>query len=112
MKLKTVVELLDAKILSSSYDDNQEVLAACGSDLMSDVLAFVKDQALLLTGLVNSQVVRTAEMMDMKAIVFVRGKVPGDDIIALADEAGIAVLSTQLPLYISCGKLYSEGLYK
>ena len=78
---------------------------------MSDVLAFVKDQALLLTGLVNSQVVRTAEMMDMKAIVFVRGKVPGDDIVSLADEAGIAVLSTQLPLYISCGKLYCEGLY-
>lgn len=112
MKLKTVVELLDAKVLGSSYDDNKEVLAACGSDLMSDVLAFVKDQALLLTGLVNSQVVRTAEMMDMKAIVFVRGKVPGGDIISLADEAGIAVLSTQLPLYISCGKLYCEGLYK
>ena len=112
MKLKTVVELLDAKILGSSYGDNKEVFAACGSDLMSDVLAFVKDQALLLTGLVNSQVVRTAEMMDMKAIVFVRGKMPGDDIISLADEAGIAILSTELPLYISCGKLYSEGLYK
>lgn len=112
MKLKTVVELLDAKVLGSSYDDNKEVFAACGSDLMSDVLAFVKDQALLLTGLVNSQVVRTAEMMDMKAIVFVRGKVPGDDIVSLADEAGIAVLSTELPLYISCGKLYCEGLYK
>ncbi|MBR2405383.1 MAG: hypothetical protein IKA95_06995 [Clostridia bacterium] len=112
MKLKTVVELLDAKILGNSYNDNKEVFAACGSDLMSDVLAFVKDQALLLTGLVNSQVVRTAEMMDMNAIVFVRGKVPGDDILSLADEAGIAILSTELPLYISCGKLYSEGLYK
>ncbi len=112
MKLKTVVELLDAKILGNSYDDNKEVLAACGCDLMSDVLAFVKDQALLLTGLVNSQVVRTAEMMDMKAIVFVRGKMPGEDIISLADEADIAVLSTNLPLYIACGKLYSEGLYK
>lgn len=112
MKLKTVVELLDAKILNNSYDDEREVLAACGCDLMSDVLAFVKDQALLLTGLVNPQVVRTAEMMDMKAIVFVRGKVPGEDILSLADDAGIAVLSTQCPLYIACGKLYSEGLYQ
>jgi hypothetical protein len=67
---------------------------------------------LLLTGLVNPQVVRTAEMMDMKAIVFVRGKTPGEDILSLANYAGITILSTELPLYISCGKLYCEGLYK
>ena len=112
MKLSEVKEILKGKIISGESRLDEEVDAAFGSDLMSDVLAFVKDQALLLTGLVNSQVVRTAEMMDMKAIVFVRGKVPGDDIVSLADEAGIAVLSTQLPLYISCGKLYCEGLYK
>ena len=111
MKLKNVVELLNGKVIGSAYDENKEVLSACGSDLMSDVLAFVKDQALLLTGLVNPQVVRTAEMMDMKAIVFVRGKCPGDDIISLADDAGIAIISTELPLYITCGKLYSGGLY-
>ena len=111
MKLETVINLLDAKVLSKKDCLETEVFAACGSDLMSDVLAFVKDQALLLTGLVNSQVVRTAEMMDMKAIVFVRGKLPGDDILELADEADIAILSTELPLYVSCGKLYSEGLY-
>jgi len=110
MKLKTVVELLDAKVLTDNYNEENEVLSACGSDLMSDVLAFVKNQALLLTGLVNPQVVRTAEMMDMKAIVFVRGKMPGEDVIELANEAGITVLSTSLPLYISCGKLYSSGL--
>ena len=112
MKLKKVVELLDANILNDSYSEDTEVLSACGCDLMSDVLAFVKDQALLLTGLVNPQVVRTAEMMDMKAIVFVRGKTPGEEIIELANEAGIAVLSTEHPLYHSCGVLYSEGLYK
>ncbi len=110
MKLETVVELLDAKVLSDNYNEDSEVLSACGSDLMSDVLAFVKNQALLLTGLVNPQVVRTAEMMDMKAIVFVRGKMPGEDVIELANEAGITVLSTLYPLYISCGKLYSGGL--
>ena len=111
MKLKTVVELLDAKVLTSNYNEDAEVLSACGSDLMSDVLAFVKNQALLLTGLVNPQVVRTAEMMDMKAIVFVRGKNPGEDVIELANEAGIIILSTDFPLYISCGKLYSNGLH-
>lgn len=110
MKLKEVIELLDAKVLSSEFDANQEILAACGSDLMSDVLAFVKDQALLLTGLINPQVVRTAEMMDMKAIVFVRGKTPGEEIIDLATESGIIILSTSYPLYVSCGKLYSAGL--
>ena len=51
-------------------------------------------------------------MMDMKAIVFVRGKTPGDEILSLADDAGIAVITTDFPLYIACGKLYSEGLYK
>lgn len=112
MKLKKVVELLEAKTLNSCFNEETEVLSACGCDLMSDVLAFVKDQALLLTGLVNPQVVRTAEMMDMKAIVFVRGKTPGAEIVSLADDAGIAILSTEFPLYISCGKLYSEGLYK
>lgn len=112
MKLKTVVELLNGKSINSAYSDETEVFAACGCDLMSDVLAYVKDQALLLTGLVNPQVVRTAEMMDMKAIVFVRGKTPGDEIISLANDAGIGIITTDYPLYIACGKLYSNGLYK
>jgi len=110
MKLNNVINLLEANVLSKEYDGNQEILAACGSDLMSEVLAFVKDQALLLTGLINPQVVRTAEMMDMKAIVFVRGKTPSPEIIELASESGIVILSTSYPLYISCGKLYASGL--
>lgn len=112
MKLKEVKEILSAQVLCGDGKLETEVFAACGCDLMSDVLAFVKDQALLLTGLMNSQVVRTAEMMDMKAIVFVRGKKPSDEILSLAAESGIVVLSTELPLYLSCGKLYSSGLYK
>ena len=112
MKLDEVRNILSAKVLCGEDKMQTEVKAACGCDLMSDVLAFVKDQALLLTGLINSQVVRTAEMMDMKAIVFVRGKTPSDEILNLAEDAGIAILSTELPLYLSCGKLYSCGLYK
>ena len=112
MKLSKVAELLEAEVLSKSYDPETEVFSAWSCDLMSDVLAFVDDQALLLTGLINPQVVRTAAMMDMKAIIFVRGKQPGDDIIELADECEISILSTEKPMYISSGILYSEGLHK
>jgi hypothetical protein len=75
MKLKEVVELLDAEVLAGS-DDDMEFAGACGSDLMSDVMAYVKENVLLLTGLVSPQVIRTAEMMDIKAVVFVRVKSP------------------------------------
>ena len=112
MKLLEVKEILSAEVLTGNENLDTEVLSACGCDLMSDVLAFVKDQALLLTGLINPQVVRTAAMMDMKAIIFVRGKQPGDDIIELANECEISILSTQKPMYISSGILYSEGLHK
>ena len=112
MKLLEVKEILSAEVLTGNENLDTEVLSACGCDLMSDVLAFVKDQALLLTGLVNPQVVRTAEMMDMKAIVFVRGKTPSQDIINLATEANIVMMKTELPLYFSCGLLYTNGLFK
>ena len=87
-----------------------EVCSACGSDMMSDVLAFVKDQAVLLTGLVNSQVIRTAEMMDMRCVVFVRSKQPTPDMLALAEECGIVVLTSKKRMYEACGLLYSNGL--
>ncbi len=110
MKLKEVKEILEADIISGEELLDEEVCAACGSDLMSDVLAFVKDQGLLLTGLINPQVVRTAEMMDMKAIVFVRGKTPDAPIIKLAEQKEIVLMSTDFPLYVACGRLYSAGL--
>jgi hypothetical protein len=87
-----------------------EVYSACGSDMMSDVLAYARDQSILLTGLVNAQVVRTAEMMDMKCIVFVRGKLPDEGMTALARERGIVLLSTPERLFAACGLLYSQGL--
>ncbi len=112
MKLQEVKEILSAEVLAGEENLDREVFSAWGCDLMSDVLAFVNDQALLITGLVNPQVVRTAEMMDMKAILFVRGKMPTDDIIELAKEADIVVMATKMPLYISCGELYLRGLHK
>ena len=110
MKIKEIVELLDAQVLCGEDRLESEVHSACGSDMMSDVLAFVKDQAVLLTGLVNAQVVRTAEMMDMRCIVFVRGKMPTDDVIELARECGIVLLSCKERMYVACGRLYTHGL--
>lgn len=111
MKLSRVQELLNANIHSGEdIVSNMEVKEACGSDLMSDVLAFVKDQGLLLTGLQNLQVIRTAEMMDMQAVVFVRGKIPNEEMIKTAERGGMVLLSTELPMFAACGILYKNGL--
>jgi hypothetical protein len=110
MKISTMQELLDAKVLTCEENLDRHVYSACGCDLMSDVLAYVKDQAVLLTGLVNPQVVRTAVMMDMICIVFVRSKKPTEEILELARESGIVVMTTDKRLYDACGLLYSNGL--
>ena len=110
MKISKMQELLEAKVLCGDEYLDRHVYTACGCDLMSDVLAFVKDQAVLLTGLVNPQVVRTALMMDMNCIVFVRSKQPTEDIIELAKEHGVVVLGTDKTLYTACGILYTNGL--
>ena len=111
MKIKDIQHLLDAKLLCRGDNLDKEVTSAFGCDLMSDVLAYVKDQSVLLTGLVNPQVIRTAIMLDMVCVVFVRSKTPTDEILALAKESGIVVMSTNKTLYESCGIIYSNGLY-
>ena len=110
MKISAIKELLDAEVLCGEEMLDADVHSACGSDMMSDVLAYVKDQAVLLTGLVNSQVIRTAEMMDMSCVVFVRGKQPTPEMIALAEESGIVLLASNERMYPACGKLYQHGL--
>ena len=112
MKIDKIQELLDAKVLCCEELLGSHVYSACGSDMMSDVLASVKDQAVLLTGLVNSQVIRTAEMMDMRCIVFVRSKMPNEEMIRLAKESGIVLLATSKRMYEACGILYTNGLKK
>lgn len=111
MKLSEVKEILDAKVLTGEEFLEKEVNSACGCDLMSDVLAFVKDKALLLTGLMNPQVIRTAEMMDIETIVFVRGKMPDDSIIGMAKMKDMTLMTTQHPLFVASGMLYSKGLH-
>ncbi|MFQ6070191.1 MAG: hypothetical protein ACE5LC_06665 [Candidatus Aminicenantales bacterium] len=109
MKLKKVKELLEAEIIYGEDHLEQEVQAAGASDLMSDVLAFGKPGILLLTGLSNSQSVRTANIIDAKAIVYVRGKKPDREGIEIAKEKGIPILSTNHMMYKACGILYQHG---
>ncbi len=110
MKVGQIRDLLDAKVLAGEEMLDSEVISACGSDLMSDVLAYVKEQTVLLTGLTNPHVIRTAEMLDVTAIVFVRGKAPMKEIISMAEERGMIILTTQYTLYEACGILYQSGL--
>ncbi|MBQ7810514.1 MAG: hypothetical protein IJ346_06070 [Clostridia bacterium] len=110
MKISMIKELLEADVLCGEEDLGKHVYSACGSDMMSDVLAFVKDQAVLLTGLVNAQVIRTAEMMDMVCIVLVRSKLPTPEMVELAKESGIVLLSSKKRMYDACGILYTHGL--
>jgi predicted transcriptional regulator len=110
MKISEIRDLLDAQILTDETTLSHEVSSACCSDMMSDVLAYVKDQGVLITGLVNPQVIRTANMMDMVCIVFVRSKKPTDDMVALAQEFGIAVMCTDKRAFEASGILYLAGL--
>ena len=110
MKISTIKDLLEADVICNEENLGKHVYSACGSDMMSDVLAYVKDQAVLLTGLVNSQVIRTAEMMDMVCIVFVRSKMPTPEMIELARESGIVLMATKRRMYEACGLLYNGGL--
>ncbi|MDO4565550.1 MAG: DRTGG domain-containing protein [Clostridia bacterium] len=112
MKLSQIVSLIGGKALSGSEQLDNEVFSACGSDMMSDVLAFAMDKGVLLTGLINQQVIRTALMMDMCCVIFVRGKMPTREILELADESRIAVLVTDEGMFETCGKLYEAGLGK
>lgn len=112
MKIRQIQGLLEAELIVGEKTLENDVHSACGSDMMSDVLAYVKDQAVLLTGLVNAQVIRTAQMMDMICIVFVRSKRPSEDMVELAREAGITLMTTSKRMYEACGLLYTAGLGK
>ena len=110
LKISDIARLLDADIMCGEDLMDVEIRSACGSDLMSDVLAFVKDHTVLLTGLTNPHVVRTAEMLDVACVVFVRGKRPTPDIIDMAVERDMCIMSTHHTLYVACGILYQNGL--
>jgi predicted transcriptional regulator len=110
MTLEEIRKALDAEAIVGADLERIEVAMVCGADLMSDVLAYAKTGSLLLTGLTTTQVVRTAEMADIRAICFVRGKRPPVETVQLAAAKDLPLLRTQLPMYESCGRLYSRGL--
>jgi len=109
VKFSEVVSIVQGQILSEAGAD-LELTCGSASDLMSDVLAFTEAGSVLFTGLTNPQSVRTAEMADVKAIVFVRGKQPPEETIELAREKGIPLAATPLPMFEVCGRLYAAGL--
>ena len=110
MTARDVQKILGARVLVGEEFLDREITSACASDMMSDVLAFVKNQAVLLTGLVNPQVIRTAEMMDMHCIIFVRGKRPDETVLSLARQKDITILATPYRMFTACGLLYENGL--
>ena len=110
MTVAEAVTVLEGQFYTGQENGEMEINSACGADLMSDVMAFVKDKVLLLTGLVNPQVIRTAELLDIHCIIFVRGKAPGRDMIEMAEQADIILGGTKLSMFLACGKLYEAGL--
>lgn len=110
MRIAEVAEILGARVLCGKERMDAQVREAFGSDMMSDVLAYMNRESLLLTGMVNTHVIRTAEMLELPCIVFVRNKPVGEDVISLAVNQNIVLLSTAKTLYVSCGLLYAAGL--
>ena len=110
LTLRQVCDILDGEIICRDEFAEQYVASACGCDLMSDVLAFTRPGSVLLTGLANSHVIRTAEMLDLKAVVFVRSKRPDERTIRMAEAIQLVLILSPYPLYESCGRLYAAGL--
>ena len=110
MTFADMVKVLHAKVLVGEEKINDPARTACCSDLMSDVLAFVNEKTVLITGLTNPHVLRTADMLDLKCLVFARGKVPTDDILEAAQEQGLVVMTTKETAFTTCGLLYEAGL--
>jgi len=110
MKLSNLIQLIEGKVVTDSSINDYEIAGAMGADLMSDVLSSIKPESVLLTGLCNPQVVRTALIADSRAIIFIRGKSPAQETIDLANEENIPLITTSLGLFETCGILYQAGL--
>lgn len=110
LTLGEIKEILNATVLTPDACMDDPIDGAFASDLMSDVLAFVTDNAMLITGLINPHVIRTAEMLDVPCIVFSRGKLPSEEMLEMAGDVGITVLATAMTSYQASGELYAHGL--
>jgi predicted transcriptional regulator len=110
MNVQQLITIINGTLINPTADLTREVKGGCGADLMSDVLASIQPEAVLLTGLCNPQVVRTAQMADVAAIVLVRGKKPPQETIALANLERIPLISSPYGMFELCGKLHQAGL--
>lgn len=110
MTLEEIAQILEATFHCGEDKRTMEIKSVCAGDLMSDLLAYSHAHALLLTGLANPQVIRTAEMLDLAAIIFINGKEPNAEMLKLAQHKCIPLLTTRHPLYTGCGLLYALGL--
>lgn len=110
MKISDIQKILEADIIGGQGDLSEEIEYGYGCDLMSDVLAYVQNNVVLLTGLVHPQVIRTAEMLDIKAIVIVRGKEPGPELIEMANRRDLIIMTTRHSLFTASGLLFGAGL--
>lgn len=110
MTIRDMVDVLHARVLCGEEHMDRPAVTACCSDLMSDVLAFVNEKTVLITGLTNPHVMRTADMLDLKCLVFARGKIPTDDMLDQARDQGLVVMTTGVTAFTACGLLYEAGL--
>lgn len=110
MNVQELIDLINGNLYNKSANLTREVKGGCGADLMSDVLASIQPEAVLLTGLCNPQVIRTAVMADVAAVILVRGKTPPAETIALAEQEEIALISSPFGMFELCGRLYAAGM--
>jgi len=110
MNVIELIKTIDGTLINPDADLSREIKGGCGADLMSDVLASIQPEAVLLTGLCNPQVVRTAQMADVAAIVLVRGKLPPKETIDLANKERIPLITSPFGMFELCGRLYQSGL--
>ena len=109
MLVKQIQQLLEARVLCGEELLDEDISSIFASDMMSDILACPEEIECMLTGQVNQQVIRTADMMDIPIIIFVRDKDPQEDVLAMANQRDMAVLVTPKGMYKACGILYSAG---
>lgn len=111
MNIDQIAEAVSAKVIyEADVCRDRDIASAVAADLMSEVMLGTVDGSIIVTGLINPQVIRTAEMMNASAVLFVRGKKINDQIIDLARDRGVTVLSSGCTMYEACGRLYSGGI--
>lgn len=110
MRIPELIQLLEAKVLTECDLPESDIQYAFASDMMSDVLAYADRHMLLITSLTNPQTIRTAEMLDLDCVLYVRGKIPSAAALAMAEDRNITVLTTKCTMFNTCGILYDTGI--